>query len=114
MHKLKWLLHQWTRTLFCFMDLKSSTMHAEKLGHLKYSAMIRDCFFDINQILTHYNAEVYQYVGDEIVLSWVIEDSLDNSRCFEFFFAVFVAIIKIGLMNNILNDRAKVKGGSYR
>src|SRR5688572_6403514 len=35
--------------IFMFMDLKSSTSIAEKLGHLKYSACIRDCFFDINE-----------------------------------------------------------------
>ncbi len=34
--------------IFVFMDLKSSTAIAEKLGHLRYSAFIRDCFADIN------------------------------------------------------------------
>jgi adenylate cyclase len=73
--------------IFMFMDLKSSTTHAEKLGHIKYSALIRDSFMDINQVLSRHNAEVYQYVGDEIVVSWPITRKLKSIACVEFFFA---------------------------
>ena len=55
--------------IFMFMDLKSSTSIAESLGHIKYSSFILDAFMDINQVLYPYNAQVYQYVGDEIVLT---------------------------------------------
>ena len=61
-----------------FMDLKSSTTVAEKLGHLKYSSFIRDSFMDINEVVPLYNAQVYQYVGDEIVLSWNVNDGLKD------------------------------------
>jgi len=56
--------------IFMFMDLKSSTATAERLGHLKYSAFIRDYFSDINDVLYRFRAQVYQYVGDEIVVTW--------------------------------------------
>jgi len=32
--------------IFMFLDLQSSTHHAEKLGHIKYSMFIQDCFDD--------------------------------------------------------------------
>jgi adenylate cyclase len=70
-----------------FMDLKSSTTYAEKLGHIKHSALIRDSFKDINQVLARHNAEVYQYVGDEIVVSWPISEGLRGLACIEFFFS---------------------------
>ena len=73
--------------IFLFMDLKSSTLLAETLGHLKYSAFIRDSFMDINTMLSKYNAQVYQYVGDEIVITWPITIGLRNAACIEFFFA---------------------------
>ncbi|MDT3402357.1 adenylate/guanylate cyclase domain-containing protein [Mucilaginibacter terrae] len=73
--------------IFMFMDLKSSTTIAEVLGHLKYSSFIRDSFHDINQLLTTYNAEVYQYVGDEMVLSWKVDKMISYRACVEFFFA---------------------------
>jgi adenylate cyclase len=73
--------------IFLFMDLKSSTFIAETLGHLKYSAFIRDSFMDINSVLSKYNAQVYQYVGDEIVIIWPIAVGLREAMCIEFFFA---------------------------
>lgn len=74
--------------IFMFMDLKSSTTHAEKLGHIRYSALIRDSFMDINQVLTRHNAEIYQYVGDEIVVSWPVNEGFRGLACVEFFFSV--------------------------
>lgn len=73
--------------IFMFMDLKSSTTIAEELGHFRYSAFIRDAFMDINQELADHNAEVYQYVGDEIVISWKTAEGLRNAACVKFFFA---------------------------
>lgn len=73
--------------IFMFMDLKSSTSIAESSGHLRYSAFIRDSFYDINQLIPRYHAEVYQYVGDEIVLSWTVAEGLRELACIQFFFA---------------------------
>ncbi len=73
--------------IFMFMDLRSSTTIAEALGHFRYSGFIRDSFADINHILSAYNAEIYQYVGDEIVLSWRVPDGLKDLLCVKFFFA---------------------------
>jgi adenylate cyclase len=72
---------------FLFMDLKSSTTIAEALGHIRYSAFIRDSFMDINKVLKSHNAEIYQYVGDEIVVSWRIDETAKKTACVEFFFA---------------------------
>lgn len=73
--------------IFMFMDLKSSTHYAEKLGHLKYSEMIQKCFQDVNKVLPKYFAEVYQYVGDEVVLTWLRDEGLRNQNCIKFYFA---------------------------
>ena len=73
--------------IFMFMDLKSSTMYAERLGHIKYSQFIQDCFFDFTDVVTKYNAKIYQYVGDEVVLSWSIKDGIEHGHCLNTFFA---------------------------
>jgi adenylate cyclase len=73
--------------IFMFMDLKSSTTTAEKLGHLRYSAFIRDCFADINDVLFPHHAQVYQYVGDEIVVMWPESEGLPDHCCIRFYFA---------------------------
>lgn len=73
--------------IFLFMDLKSSTAIAEQLGHFKYSAFIRDCFADINELLFPYRAQVYQYVGDEIVITWPASEGLKKHYCIRFYFS---------------------------
>lgn len=72
--------------IFMFLDLKASTSHAERLGHLKYSAMIRDAIFDINATLYDSPAEIYQYVGDEVVICWPVVKGFKPVVCIEFFF----------------------------
>ena len=42
---------------------------------------------DINHILNSFNAQVYQYVGDEIVLTWTVNDGLKSFSCIRFYFA---------------------------
>lgn len=66
--------------VFMFLDLKSSTTMAEELGHFKYSRMIQDCFDDL-AVVTRTHAEIYQYVGDEAVLTWQTDQGLKDQNC---------------------------------
>ena len=79
--------------IFMFMDLKSSTTLAEKLGHIKYSQLIQDCYFDLTDIVLSYEAKIYQYVGDEVVLSWDIDKGVNHHNCLKTFFA-YDALLK--------------------
>ena len=69
--------------IFMFLDLKSSTTYAEKLGHLKYSQLIQDCFYDLNDVVEQYKAEIYQYIGDEAILTWDWKKGIQSNRCIE-------------------------------
>jgi len=73
--------------IFMFLDLKNSTGIAEQLGHNKYSRLIQDCFQDVSDVVLTYKANIYQYVGDEIVLTWTINEGLQHLNCIRFFFA---------------------------
>ncbi len=75
------------KRIFMFLDLKDSTTIAENLGHFKYSQFIQDCFYDLNEVVPKYDAEIYQYVGDEAVLSWPYKKGLANNNCVDLFFA---------------------------
>ena len=72
--------------VFMFLDLKSSTTIAEKLGHIKFSKLIQNCFADLTPIIAKHNVEIYQYVGDEAVLSWPIENAFENNHCIHAYF----------------------------
>ncbi len=69
-----------------FVDMNSSTTIAEKLGHLAYSNLIKDCFYDL-AVVQHYNAQIYQYVGDEAVLTWERFKMKKVTECIDAFWA---------------------------
>ncbi len=54
-----------------FMDLNDSTVLAEKLGSKENFMFIRDFIYYVSFALLEFDGRIYQYVGDEIVVSWV-------------------------------------------
>jgi adenylate cyclase len=66
--------------IFCFIDLKGSTSIAEKLGHLKFALFLRDYYSDISEALRRTSAQIYQYAGDGVVLSWSYADGLKDNN----------------------------------
>jgi adenylate cyclase len=59
------------KRIIMFMDLKDSTPIAEKLGHVENFKFIRDFIFHVSMALIDHDGRIYQYVGDEIVVSWL-------------------------------------------
>jgi adenylate cyclase len=55
------------------MDLKDSTPIAEKLGHNQYFKFIRDFIYQVSTAIIEFEGTIYQYVGDEVVTSWLFE-----------------------------------------
>src|SRR4030095_989456 len=69
--------------IFVFLDINNATTIAEKLGHTKYFRLLRDFFAEITVPILANGGEIYQYVGDEVVLSWK-NTPLNKQRCFKF------------------------------
>lgn len=69
-----------------FLDLKDSTTYAERLGHLEFGSLIQDCFIDMS-VVTNFEAQFYQYVGDESILLWDVSDGVENGNCLQAYFA---------------------------
>jgi class 3 adenylate cyclase len=72
--------------IFMFLDMKSSTTIAEDMGHVKYFGMLKEYFSDLTNPIIQYFGEIYQYVGDEIVVTWTLKNGILNNRCVECFF----------------------------
>jgi adenylate cyclase len=72
--------------IFMFIDMKSSTTIAEKIGHIKYSRLIQDCFADLTESAIKYKVEIYQYIGDEAVLTWKSDKGRKHNNCIYAFF----------------------------
>ncbi|MBS1517544.1 MAG: adenylate/guanylate cyclase domain-containing protein [Bacteroidetes bacterium] len=76
------------KRLFMFLDLSSSTTIAEKLGPVEYHKFINSFFFDIDSSIVYHKADVYQYVGDEVIVSWINDLGFENSRCLDCFYSI--------------------------
>ena len=66
----KYLQPQEETRIIMFIDLKDSTPLAEKLGNKEYFKFIRDFITLVSTALIENQGRIYQYVGDEIVVSW--------------------------------------------
>ena len=66
--------------VFAFVDLKGSTSIAESLGHKRFGRFLKDYYSDITEPIRNSGAEIYQYVGDEVILSWPVSSALKNHR----------------------------------
>jgi adenylate cyclase len=74
--------------IFMFLDLNDSTSLAERLGDERYHQMLRDFFADISDEIVNNRGRIYQYVGDEVVVEWDLQDGGSNDCCLKTFFDI--------------------------
>lgn len=88
----KYHLPEEVNKIFLFVDLKSSTAIAEKIGNTNYSSFLIDYFHDMTGAILMSKAEIYQYIGDEIILTWSFNNGIKHARCINCFFDIMTAI----------------------
>ena len=96
---LRYLLGRYHRPrrearIFMFLDIKSSTSLAEQLGPETYLAFINEFFRDISGPVLDNAGEIYEYVGDEVVLTWKEERGIKDANCLRVFFDIDSVIEK--------------------
>jgi len=74
--------------IFMFLDLRSSTTIAEKMDSEKFFGLLKEIFNDITEPILNSRGEIYQYVGDEVVVTWTAEKGLSENNCLECFFRI--------------------------
>jgi adenylate cyclase len=80
--------------IFMFLDIKSSTTIAERLGRLRFHQFLDDFFRDISDPILYSKGQVYQYVGDEVVISWTVPKGVKKAHCIQCFYDIRKAIEK--------------------
>lgn len=73
------------KMVFMFLDMKGSTSKTEKLGDKKYYELVDDFFHDISRPIIENEAEIYKYVGDEVIIMWPLDKAIENNNCINFF-----------------------------
>jgi adenylate cyclase len=71
-----------------FLDLAGSTSLAEAMGELRVQSLLTRFFFDIDGAIVAHGGEVHAYVGDEVIVTWPLDDRMSGGRCIDCFFAI--------------------------
>jgi adenylate cyclase len=76
------------RRIFMFLDMVGSTELAERLGSARYYALLRRFVDDLSVPIVATGGEIYQYAGDEVVITWREDRGLEGAGCVRCFFLI--------------------------
>ena len=79
---------------FLFIDIVGSTPVAERLGAPAVHRYLNRIFQEASDPIDDHGGEVYQYVGDEIVVTWRVPDGRAAARPLACLFAVEAALAR--------------------
>ena len=77
---------------FLFVDLAGSTALAERAGPAAVHRFLNQVFSLAADPVDDHNGEIYQYVGDEVVITWPVADGGVDARPIGCFFAIETAL----------------------
>jgi adenylate cyclase len=80
--------------IFLFLDLQGSTQLAERLGSARYFELLRRFVDDLTDPVLEAEGEIYQYAGDEVVITWPLARGVEAANCVRCFFAIRAAIAR--------------------
>lgn len=72
--------------IFMFLDLNASTTIAEQLGNERYHDLLKEFFADITNSILDHDGEIYQYLGDGIIIAWSTQGDQRDLSCIHCFF----------------------------
>lgn len=80
--------------VFLFLDLEGSTQLAERLGSARYFELLRRFVDDLSEPILQAQGEIYQYAGDEVVITWPIAAGVRDANCVRCFFGIRAAVAR--------------------
>jgi len=83
------------RRFFLFVDVIGSTAIAERLGPLEAHRFLAAVFSAAAEPVAASRGEIYQYVGDEIVVTWTEEEGRIGARPLRCFFLMEESLFKL-------------------
>ncbi|WP_412060943.1 adenylate/guanylate cyclase domain-containing protein [Rubrivirga sp. IMCC45206] len=99
---------------FLFLDLTDSTMTAERLGPLRFTDFKNDFFTDVAEAVLATRGRIFQYVGDEAVITWPLDVAQETGAPIEcFFLAHDLVARRAGHYERRYGTAPRFKGGVH-
>ncbi len=80
------------RRIVMFLDLADSTGIAERIGDARYLRFLERFFLDMTPAILDTGAEIYKYVGDEVILTWSPRQGTRHQNCLLFYYRFLATI----------------------
>ena len=80
--------------IFLLLDVTSSTELADTIGNARFHELLDQMFFDLTDPILENDGEIYRYVGDQIIVSWLRSEGLQNGRAAKCCFAAIEKLEK--------------------
>jgi adenylate cyclase len=92
-----WVLGRYHRPrhehrFFLFVDIMGSTALAERIGPVAVHQFLNSVFLQAADPVDDYRGEIYQYVGDEMVITWLEREGRPWARPIGCFIAIQAAL----------------------
>jgi adenylate cyclase len=73
--------------MLLFIDMRSSTAIAERLGEARFLGFLNRFVFDVSLAIAAAGGEIHKYVGDEVIATWALAPGANEARCVRACFA---------------------------
>jgi adenylate cyclase len=74
--------------IFMFINMPNSESIISKIGRMKFHSLINDIVYDITLPIISNHGIIYQYVEDEMVITWKLKEGIKNARAVRCFFDI--------------------------
>jgi adenylate cyclase len=97
-----------------FIDMRSSTAVAERLGELAFLNFLNRFVADVSVAVTEAGGEIHKYVGDEVIATWRLAPGANEPACVR---ACFAAIGRLDAQQRgyerMFGQRADLRAGLH-
>ena len=69
------------------LDMVGSTGAAERLGSVRFHALLSDVFTRLSLLVEAHGGEVHRFVGDQLIATWPLGKEQENARAIQCVFA---------------------------
>ncbi len=71
------------RRVFLVLDLVGSTAIAERIGGVRFFALLNDLYADLSGPVVEHRGVIHKYLGDGVIVTWRSEAGQSEGRCVE-------------------------------
>ena len=97
-----------------FIDMRSSTAIAERLGELAFLNFLNRFVADVSLAVAEAGGEIHKYVGDEIIATWRLAPGMNEAGCVSACFAALERLRQQGpAYERAFGQRADFRAGLH-